>query len=292
MSDTSEPSNYVADAESPVEVARLLRQDDLLTSAQDQIQEFLPSTLDRSSVEFALDVACGAGGWSRAVARTLPGVQVIGFDLSEKMIEVAQVRAKASRLTNVEFLRLDARDRPWPFPANHFDLVNARLISTFMTRELWPQLLAECFRIQRPGGVMRVIDMELQISNSLALERLNHNFTISLHNLRRTFSETGRSMGIAPVLMPLLAHAGYTDIQQRGFTVDASAGTPAHRDWFEDFKALHVSLSKLRGQHSQIDPDEVEALYKQAHSDFLDKPDFTFILFLFMSWGRKRELME
>lgn len=288
MSDTYE-SSYVADAESPVEVARLLRQDNLLTAELAQMGEFLPSTLERSLVKFVLDVACGAGGWPRAVARTLRDAQVIGFDLSEEMIKVAQVRASADRVTNVEFKRLDARRRPWPWPDNRFDVVNARLISTFMTRELWPQLLAECFRIQRPGGVMRVVDMELAISNSLALERLNHNFTISLHKLQRTFSETGRSMGTAPMLKPLLTQAGYSDIQQRGFIVDASAGTSAHKDWYEDFKALHFSLSKLRGQYSHIDPDEIEKLYEQARSDFLNEPDFTFILFCIISWGHKPE---
>lgn len=288
MSDTGQPSSYFADEENPVEVARVLRQDDLLTSALAQMDEFLPSTLEASEAKFVLDVACGAGGWPRAVSRTLPDARVIGFDLSEEMIKVAQVRASASRLSNVEFLRLDARPRPWPFPAGYFDLINARLISTFMTRELWPQLLAECFRIQRVGGIMRVIDLELAISNSFALERLNHNFTISMHHLKRTYSETGRSMGTAPALKPLLWQAGYRDIQQRGFAVDVSAGTPAHKGWFEDFKAIHFSLGKLRGQYSQIDPDEAEEVYEQACIDFL-KPDFTFILFFFMSWGRKEE---
>jgi ubiquinone/menaquinone biosynthesis C-methylase UbiE len=286
MSINSESSTYFADEESPVEVARVLRQDDLLTAALEQIGEFLPSTLAPATVRTVLDIACGGGGWPRAVARRLPKARVTGFDISEEMIKVAQVRASASRLANVEFLRQDAHSRPWPFPAEFYDLVNARLISTFMTRELWPPLLAECFRIQRPGGVMRIIDLELAISNSLSLERLNHNFTISMHKLRRTFSETGRSMGTAPMLKPLLRQAGYQDIQQRGFAVDLSAGTPAQRDWFEDFKAIHFSLGKLRGQYSQIDPKEAEELFEQACIDFL-KSDFTFMLFFFMSWGRK-----
>lgn len=288
MSNNSGSSSYFADEESPVEVARVLRQDDLLTAAQEQMGEFLPSSLPSATVRAVLDIACGGGGWPRAVARTLKEAHVTGFDISEEMIKVARVRAKASRLANIEFLRLDARLRPWPFPDNHFDLVNARLISTFMTRELWPQVLAECFRIQRPGGVMRIIDLELAISNSLSLERLNHNFTISMHKLRRTFSETGRSMGTAPALKPLLGLAGYRDIQQRGFTIDVSAGTSAHKDWFEDFKALHFSLGKLRSEYSQIASDEIEEVYERARLDFL-KPDFTFILFFFMSWGRKRE---
>lgn len=288
MSINRESSTYFADEESPVEVARVLRQDDLITEALSQMGEFLPSTLAPATVRSVLDIACGGGGWPRAVARSLPKAHITGFDISEEMIKVAQVRANASRLANVEFLRLDARSQPWPFPDDFYDLVNARLISTFMTRELWPQILAECLRIQRPGGVMRIIDLELAISNSLSLELLNHNFTISMSHLRRTFSETGRSMGTAPALKTLLMQAGYQDVQQRGFAVDLSTGTPAHRDWFEDFKAIHFSLGKLRGQYSQIGPTEAEELYEQACIDFL-KPDFTFILFFFMSWGRKKE---
>ncbi len=290
MSDTHEPSSYViGDADDAGEVARLLRQDNLVTSAQALIGEVLPSTLERDTVENLLDVACGAGGWARAVVETLPGAQVVGFDISEEMIKIARVRAKARRLTNVEFVRWDARDRPWPWPDGHFDFINARLISTFMTPEMWPQLLAECFRITRPGGIMRVADGELAISNSPALERLNHNFMIAMHKQQRTFSTTGRSLGIAPVLKPLLTQAGYTDIQQRGFILDASAGTDAQRDYFEDFKAIHFSLSKQRWMQSQIDAAGMEELFAQAVEDFLHKPDFTMVSFCIMCWGRKRE---
>ncbi len=281
-----EPSSYLAEEESPVEVARVLRQDNLLTAALTQMQEFLPSTLDVAAVKRVLDVACGAGGWPRAVARALPQAHITGFDISEEMIKVAQVRASASRMSNVEFFRQDARVRPWPFPENHFDLVNARLASTFMNRELWPQILAECFRVQRPGGIMRIIDLELAISNSLSLERLNHNFTISMHKLQRTFSETGRSLGNSPMVKPLLQQAGYCDIQQRGFAVDLSAGTDGHKDWYEDFKILHFGLEKLRSQYSQIQPEEIDEIFEQACIDYL-QPDFTFLLFFFISWGHK-----
>jgi len=55
-----------------------------------------------------LDIGCGAGEVSLALARGHPDAQVIGLDISEPLIEAA--RERAAHLTNVTFFVADASD--------------------------------------------------------------------------------------------------------------------------------------------------------------------------------------
>lgn len=53
-----------------------------------------------------LDVGCGAGELSLALARQNPGAAVLGVDISPDLVEVAQVRA--ADLANARFIEVDA----------------------------------------------------------------------------------------------------------------------------------------------------------------------------------------
>lgn len=59
-------------------------------------------------IERALDVGCGAGEISLAIARGHPRSEVVGLDISESLVEVA--RERAANLGNVTFLVADAAD--------------------------------------------------------------------------------------------------------------------------------------------------------------------------------------
>ncbi|MBW8784467.1 MAG: class I SAM-dependent methyltransferase [Novosphingobium sp.] len=60
--------------------------------------------------EAILDIGCGAGELTLAVARTRPRARIVGVDVSPELIEVAQ--ARADRHGNVEFVVADAAS--WP----------------------------------------------------------------------------------------------------------------------------------------------------------------------------------
>lgn len=73
-------------------------------------------------IERALDIGCGAGELSLALARGHPGSEVIGLDISEDLIAAA--RERAGNLPNASFLVADASTwRGSPFAA---DLVVSR----------------------------------------------------------------------------------------------------------------------------------------------------------------------
>ncbi|MEY4238420.1 MAG: hypothetical protein RL339_1021 [Pseudomonadota bacterium] len=69
-----------------------------------------------------LDVGCGAGELSLALARQHPGSQVLGVDISHDLVEVAQTRGAA--LSNVRFIEADAGS--WRDPAFTADLIVSR----------------------------------------------------------------------------------------------------------------------------------------------------------------------
>ncbi|WP_082112882.1 class I SAM-dependent methyltransferase [Pseudoxanthomonas suwonensis] len=99
--------------------------------------------------EIALDVACGTGLVAFRVA-TIVGDegQVIGIDISERMIETAQQRASDRKRDNVRFLRMDAEQLAWPDAC--FDLVVCAFGLMYMPNP--EQALREIHRVLRPGG--------------------------------------------------------------------------------------------------------------------------------------------
>jgi ubiquinone/menaquinone biosynthesis C-methylase UbiE len=100
----------------------------------------------------ALDVGCGTGAVTRALA-DWPGVgEVVGVDPSSTFLERA--RELSSGRTGVTFAEGDARELP--FEADSFDL---SLFHTTLCHVPGPErALAEAFRVLRPGGWLAVFD--------------------------------------------------------------------------------------------------------------------------------------
>ena len=89
MSTDPPPSEntYILDAESGTEMARLMKQDRLLTQGMGGL---FPERDDVSSMHAILDIACGPGGWVLDVAYAYPKIEVVGIDISNTMIEYAR----------------------------------------------------------------------------------------------------------------------------------------------------------------------------------------------------------
>ena len=86
--------------------------------------------LDHGAVEgcrSALDVGCGGGSQSLMLAQRLgEGARVLGVDISEPMLQVAQRKAQtpAAGRASLEFIKADAATHA--FPAGEFDLLFSR----------------------------------------------------------------------------------------------------------------------------------------------------------------------
>lgn len=281
-SSAQETRSYFVDAENMLEVARLVHQDRLFTS---QMGTLFPERLDLSTVQTVLDIGCGPGGWVLDVAVSYPWMHLVGIDISPQMIKHARMLATAENVFNVEFVEMDARE-PLRFSDASFDWINARFIHSFMRQEMWSPLLQECLRLLRPGGVLRLTELEGVFTNSVPIEKLNSYFGRAMYASGRGFSPVGRSSGITVVLKRFLADAGFHTLHHQAFGLDGSAQSQAAQRWKEDFLLLYYLLAPFLVATGVTTHQEMEELYAEAIHD-LDEPTFCSMLYMLSVWGCK-----
>jgi ubiquinone/menaquinone biosynthesis C-methylase UbiE len=113
---------------------------------------FLKSWANLSPEAMVLDIACGTGEFERLVLADHPTQQIIGVDISEKMLAIAQQKLHA--YPHVAFQVASAS--ALPFPDNHFDvIVSANAFHYFDAPDV---ALAEMQRILKPGGKVIILD--------------------------------------------------------------------------------------------------------------------------------------
>jgi SAM-dependent methyltransferase len=100
-----------------------------------------------------LDVGCGTGATTRAIARSLGAAgRVTGLDISEPMIAAARARAERDRVP-VELIVADAEAHP--FEPRSFDLIVSRFGVMFFADPV--RAFANLRRAARDGAALRVL---------------------------------------------------------------------------------------------------------------------------------------
>src|SRR5664279_4668106 len=100
-----------------------------------------------------LDVACGPGILSAAIAKTAR--DVVAFDLTPQMLKKAAQRCTGAGLDNVSFREGTANELPFADAA--FDAVVTRLSVHHFDRPA--RVMSEIFRVLRPGGSFVIADV-------------------------------------------------------------------------------------------------------------------------------------
>ena len=275
-------NTYVIDAESAAEMTRLLHQDQLITS---HFGKLLPERSGKARMQRILDLACGPGGWAQEVALAHPDMEVVGIDISRRMMEYASTMARVRGLSNLTFRVMDVL-RPLDFADHSFDLVNARLIFGFMPPAAWPALVQEGMRITRPGGILRLTECESDLTNSPATQRLTGMVTRALQLAGRSFSPDGRHFGIIPMLGHFLRAAGCHSIQHQAYALDWSAGTDANASTRLDLQFLLKLLEPFLIKMQVISEEEFEPLYQLALEE-MQSEHFCAITFFLSVWGER-----
>ena len=99
--------------------------------------------------ESLLDVACGTGVVARVAARRMGGkISVTGTDISETMIDTAQVLSDAGAVQDIQWIVGDAANLP--FETSTYDVVLCQQGLQFMPNRI--AALNEVARVLRPGG--------------------------------------------------------------------------------------------------------------------------------------------
>lgn len=104
--------------------------------------------------EILLDIGCGPGNISAELSTLLPTGKVLAGDISELVLEEAQINFPMEKYPNLEFRRLDIYRLP--FPDDYFDVIYLHQVLQHLTK---PRMaIFEIKRILKLGGMIAARD--------------------------------------------------------------------------------------------------------------------------------------
>jgi ubiquinone/menaquinone biosynthesis C-methylase UbiE len=264
------------------EVARLHIQDGMITRAMGGV---LPEQQQPSRFQEILDIGCGTGGWLIELASAVPPPSLlVGIDVNKPMLVYAATQAEAQQVSDwIQWREMDAL-RSLDFPSETFALVNLRFGLSFVRTWDWPNLLGECQRVCKAGGVVRITDADVSVKNSSpALSQLFDLIVDAFYRAGHFFTPEGD--GVISQLAPLLKRAGLQNVETRVCVQEHHTETSEWQSYFEDIKHLLRTIVPFLHKWTRV-PGNYELLYQQALKD-LQQPDYTSTSILLTCWGNK-----
>lgn len=204
-----------------------------------------------SSVTDVLDVGCGVGHWSMALAPVLPsGARVTGIDREPRWVQAATARAQARGLGQRYSYQVAAAER-LPFADGSFDLVTCQTLLIHMPAP--SAVLAEMQRVARPGGLVAVAEPhnlagsllmgslvpQISIDDLVEITR----FELTCQRGKVALGEGDNSLGdrVAGLFAELGFEAIDAYVVDRAVAVLPPYATPAQRAFVED---VHDRLAR------------------------------------------------
>ncbi len=280
---TAEENTYVYDPEDSTEMARLMRQDRIITKDMGGALRDIPEHALGGPI---LDIACGTGGWVLDVAYALPETEVMGIDISQQMISYANARALSEGRINASFGIMNILDR-LDFDDNTFSFVNTRFLGGVLRSGQWRKVINEFVRILRPQGILRLTECDnIGLTTSPAFEELSSIFCQAIQKVGYGFSPDGKTFGHTPILEHLLREAGLHSIQKHAHALNFSYWSE-HRDEIRD--NAHIAFRQaipLLEKVGLANKEKIEQLLVQMQIETLAE-GFCGVWHYMSAWGEK-----
>ncbi len=160
------------------------------------------SSRPRSQIR-VLDVAAGTGRTLRQLRAALPQAQLLGLDLSTAYLRqanrwLAQLPGELPQL-------VQGNAEAMPFADNSVQAISCVFLMHELPAQARQHVIAECFRLLEPGGVLVLID-------SIQLDDSPH-YAAVMENFRRVFHEPYYRDYIGDDIKGRLESVGFTQVQ-------------------------------------------------------------------------------
>ena len=264
-----------------------------------------------SQLTTALDVVCRCGSWALDVAATYPFLHVTGIDTSGLCVAYAQCLANAQGLVNANFQVQDMRTlASGPFAADSFDLINVAFVAPTLLTTDYAALMQSLFRLCRPGGSIRWMEMELPLTNSTAFEQFTALICRALDAAGQTFVSPDmqrsaaifddwrrsqgvqvtpserRNLGITPMMSGWLREAGCWNVEAFPIPLDVSAGTPAHTAFVSQVEVFGQQVAPFLCERGVTTTEALTHLLSRMMEE-LEQDDFCGLCLVLTLYGYK-----
>ena len=163
-----------------------------------------------------LEMGCTVGNSLLAVSRAFPEAECTGLDVGASLLRYA--RARAAHLgVPLNFVQGNAEETD--FPDNSFDLVYSSALLHETSQKALPRIMAECFRVLKPGGVMVHLEVPFRAEDADAFDLVRADYETRYNNEPFWLGATAADYAA------LAKKAGFTEIHA-GFS-DAAMGPPS-----------------------------------------------------------------
>lgn len=208
--------------------------------------------------DYCLDIATGTGNLALALAsRVDPDGKVVAIDLAQGMLDFATRKARALKVKNIEFKKMDAMHLE--FDDNTFDVVTCGL-AVFYFPDI-PATLTEMCRVLKPGGTLAISSADPEIAFSPLSEpymaRL-HKVSEELQIMPPDYPEAARLTRTKDGLQRLLREGGMERIEVRVESVPVHFTSPD--DWWKYGRGSTWGDLVLKDM-----PEDKLAEFEQAH---------------------------
>lgn len=273
-------SSYFLTTESLLEASRLINQEKMITETVGLLEPGMAG----ERLHRVLDIGCGPGGWLLDLAAVYPHIQGEGVDVSEPMLDHARLLSRAEG-RNLAFTWMDVRNG-LSFPDQTFDFIQMRLSNSFLNPQTWFPLLKECFRVLRAGGFLRVVELEMILSNKPETEEYFQLLPTTWEKAHLSFSPTGRSMGLLVHLKSLISQAGFGEQQIQVSPLDVSYGQKHYQVSLENLKVIFAGTKDLLIHVNGFSLEELVDRYHRALR-VMQEHDYLCLVLLFSNCSQK-----
>jgi SAM-dependent methyltransferase len=224
-----------------------------------------------------LDVGCGGGDVTVALASRVPDGRVLGTDLDDVQLDLARGEAEAARLANIEYRVADVMAPPGADDLGAYDVVYVRFVLTHLPDPA--AALANITAQLAPGGVLIVEDIDFRghfcDPDVPAFWRMVDWYT-------RAVRARGCDPDIGPRLPGLLRRAGLTDVDMH---VIQPAGYSTELKLLQAITLERIADAVLAARLAEL--PELEAAVDELYAAARDDDVLLSLPRIVQTWGRR-----